>query len=338
MHQAYAGSATASISRWRGGAFALFPLLLFPACAVESPTDEDVGKGEEAIHVNKTCAVATLGFVNAISAALSRYGNWCGPNLWGNANEALGDRNGRTPLPPVNCWDAACRVHDYAFGRPLEGFKSCHGVLDKAGVPAEIATPCIADADRNLCAQWSKCSDKAVETRALTNRTWIFRSVPGSKPAIRERVCRDNPRKMPQICDWISQPGDPVYTCDPTLCPPRPQDEAVSLVPAPGCAVEYSVSQQEAVAECCAYLPPDQPRPRECPQCKPTTCFAAGASCGPIADGCGGTLDCGVCGGSETSGGARQPMRMRPHDLRSRERGVRRHSGRLRWSARLRQL
>ncbi len=31
------------------------------------------------------------------------------------------------------------------------------------------------------------------------------------------------------------------------------------------------------------------------PQCTPTTCAAAGATCGSIADGCGGTLNCGSC-------------------------------------------
>jgi hypothetical protein len=33
--------------------------------------------------------------------------------------------------------------------------------------------------------------------------------------------------------------------------------------------------------------------------CIPLTCAAAGASCGPIGDGCGGTLECGVCGGGQ---------------------------------------
>jgi MYXO-CTERM domain-containing protein len=33
--------------------------------------------------------------------------------------------------------------------------------------------------------------------------------------------------------------------------------------------------------------------------CTPTTCAAQGKSCGSIPDGCGGTLDCGTCGGSE---------------------------------------
>ena len=33
----------------------------------------------------------------------------------------------------------------------------------------------------------------------------------------------------------------------------------------------------------------------ETPVCVPTTCAAQGATCGSIADGCGGTLDCGPC-------------------------------------------
>jgi len=36
-----------------------------------------------------------------------------------------------------------------------------------------------------------------------------------------------------------------------------------------------------------------------CPSCVPTTCAAAGAECGTIADGCGGTLNCGGCGANQ---------------------------------------
>lgn len=30
-------------------------------------------------------------------------------------------------------------------------------------------------------------------------------------------------------------------------------------------------------------------------RCVPTTCEALGATCGPVADGCGHALECGVC-------------------------------------------
>ncbi len=37
--------------------------------------------------------------------------------------------------------------------------------------------------------------------------------------------------------------------------------------------------------------------------CTPTTCSAQGAQCGSISDGCGGTLNCGTCSGSNSCGG-----------------------------------
>src|SRR5262245_59363200 len=37
--------------------------------------------------------------------------------------------------------------------------------------------------------------------------------------------------------------------------------------------------------------------------CAPTSCFAQGKNCGSIADGCGGTLNCGTCAAPQTCGG-----------------------------------
>jgi len=41
--------------------------------------------------------------------------------------------------------------------------------------------------------------------------------------------------------------------------------------------------------------------------CTPTTCAAIGATCGPVGDGCGGTLQCGTCNGCQTCGGGGTP-------------------------------
>src|SRR5438067_1774060 len=41
--------------------------------------------------------------------------------------------------------------------------------------------------------------------------------------------------------------------------------------------------------------------------CVPRTCAAARANCGPVADGCGGALDCGTCSGLDTCGGGGVP-------------------------------
>ncbi len=40
------------------------------------------------------------------------------------------------------------------------------------------------------------------------------------------------------------------------------------------------------------------------PTCTKTTCAAAGYTCGPLPDGCGGLLDCGPCTAPDTCGGA----------------------------------
>jgi hypothetical protein len=38
------------------------------------------------------------------------------------------------------------------------------------------------------------------------------------------------------------------------------------------------------------------------PPCVPTTCQKLDAQCGPIADGCGGMLDCGTCKADQVCG------------------------------------
>jgi hypothetical protein len=44
------------------------------------------------------------------------------------------------------------------------------------------------------------------------------------------------------------------------------------------------------------------------PSCTPKTCAGLGFDCGAAADGCGGTLDCGICTKpSETCGGGGTP-------------------------------
>jgi hypothetical protein len=36
--------------------------------------------------------------------------------------------------------------------------------------------------------------------------------------------------------------------------------------------------------------------------CTPITCASVGANCGPMADGCGGSIDCGTCSGLQVCG------------------------------------
>ena len=48
----------------------------------------------------------------------------------------------------------------------------------------------------------------------------------------------------------------------------------------------------------------DETVPPPPPTCTKTTCAAAGYTCGPLPDGCGGLLDCGPCTAPDTCGGA----------------------------------
>src|SRR5262249_33006584 len=49
-----------------------------------------------------------------------------------------------------------------------------------------------------------------------------------------------------------------------------------------------------------ATAPSPSPSPNPNPNCNPTSCSAQGFNCGSTDDGCGNTLDCGSCSGSDT--------------------------------------
>ena len=73
--------------------------------------------------------------------------------------------------------------------------------------------------------------------------------------------------------------------------------------------------------------------------CTPKTCTGIGANCGPVADGCGGILDCGSCTAPASCGGGGTAQQVRQqlqaNDLRRQGRQLRHDRGRLRRHARL---
>ena len=56
------------------------------------------------------------------------------------------------------------------------------------------------------------------------------------------------------------------------------------------------------------FVTPDAGGPDGTSACKPLTCVSANASCGPVGDGCGGSIaSCGTCGVGDTCGGGGKP-------------------------------
>lgn len=217
-------------------------------CAVE--------KTVQAIHNKASCAERTLGAVGAGLAAASRYGNWCGPNSWG--------QNGL----PVNCWDEACRKHDYSFHGPdpiANGRISCHEVLNVSSgnsVPLPGVVPdtaCIDGADDVLCGEWTQCKLQADRARLPGNGGWHWVGAGNAMGSGRSRPIRrcDDPRAgdhgFPIRCGWYEPPGEvpedeQVWLCD--ACPSASSTPPTSL-PNAACAVSLYQSNQDQIAECC---------------------------------------------------------------------------------------
>jgi len=240
-------------------------ILLVPACVTDMEAEgSKVARTSQAIHNEAACAATELGYRGLVAASKSRYGNWCGPDLWGNRDEPLGDGNGVQPQLPLSCWDAACREHDYTFGRPLDGWYSCHA----AGFPALPETTCTQFADDNLCDSWTSCGD--LVERAVGS--WSL--VTGNGPP--RRMCNDGSAREAQRCRYLEHalPGSKeVYTCDP--CPTAP---SVSFGPPPmGCAVSSLYlaglgedrAKSKAYHACCWFIPEASRPPTCCPPNRP---------------------------------------------------------------------
>ncbi|MDP3218697.1 MAG: hypothetical protein Q8S73_31625, partial [Deltaproteobacteria bacterium] len=72
------------------------------------------------------------------------------------------------------------------------------------------------------------------------------------------------------------------------------------------CSEDTALSPNDASADANTAhdaAPADAPRRG----CGLVTCASAGATCGPIGDGCGGVLHCGTCAAPQTCGGGGRP-------------------------------
>lgn len=229
-------------------ALAAFATGSIGGCAAEVGTEGDakVAATEQAIHNEPGCAIRNLTPWGAWLAAFgaSGYGNWCGGDVWGQKGA------------PVNCWDDACRAHDYSFHGPrpdISGMVSCHEVLNESVgntwfQPNVVPdTTCIEAADARLCGSWTTCTQQAREAR----QSWRWAG--GGSGRGRYRVCRDPAAGVngePIQCHWLEHawPGaDEVWTCGacPSQAPPPPDEP-----PNPACAVP-DMSQEDQVNECC---------------------------------------------------------------------------------------
>jgi YVTN family beta-propeller protein len=235
-----------------------------------------------AIHNEFVCGVTNLGPAGAALAAASRYGNWCGGDIWGQGG------------PPVNCWDEACRHHDYSFHGPdpdANDMMACHEVLNvsvgnAAFVPGRVPdTACIDAADDVLCGEWTQCSVLAAAARIPANGGWRFVSVADARGQGRGRTIRrcDDPRAgdhgFPTRCPWYEHPvaaylprlevpeDQQVWTCG--TCPGSSPTPPPAL-PNPACAVRRSADPADRIRQCCAdYASDERARSCDCPADKP---------------------------------------------------------------------
>ncbi len=213
---------------------------------------------QELHEVPKSCFGSLLTGTNLLGATalLERgYGNWCGSALSGVE---------QPPREPVDCWDNACRTHDYAFGRVEDGFASCHSVTRARALPD---TQCTERADQAICEEWSVCTMQ----RAMAKEQVALE--PGDSEIER---CRGT-GLPPTYCKWWN-----AFICeDANPCPCAGTEPELEGCPAAGftppsetncgvfagsidrAKVQAFVGNPTALGECCKDYPLDH-RPFAC--------------------------------------------------------------------------
>lgn len=237
--------------------------MLLAGCQQPGDGSKGVEATQMAIHTHKSESILWLGPYRANAARKSSYGNWCGDAISG----APKGQDPKPPRPAVDCWDEACRVHDYVFGRVEDGWTSCHSVFTARGgrnniyVASSLYTPettCTKQADDELLDAWASCTATSSQLRF-------------------DAVACDAKAKALEECPYYARepfPGLGVRTCDPALCVPPPPAVAPRQ-PAPGCAVlTEGPSEKQKFQACCAFVEGAKPAgccPDDKPYYNPTT-------------------------------------------------------------------
>jgi hypothetical protein len=111
----------------------------------------------------------------------------------------------------------------------------------------------------------------------------------------------------------ISNTGGPTVALSSSNPPVASLPTTTTIAPGSNVAVETVTTSAVANATTATLTANEGPRSLASlltvtpASCVPTTCAAQGKNCGTIPDGCGGTLTCGTCSGSQTCGGGGVP-------------------------------
>lgn len=122
---------------------------------------------------------------------------------------------------------------------------------------------------------------------------------------VRDSCAAGTPAAMDATCDGIDDDCngfvDDGYVTTSTSCGVGVCAATGSVVCSGGTLVSTCVAGRPAVDDrTCDARDDDCDGSVDEDCCSPTTCFDAGAGCGVVSDGCGGTLDCGGCGAEES--------------------------------------
>jgi hypothetical protein len=205
-------------------------------------------------------------------------------------------------LPAGTCNDGACRYTPRGRGASCDDSNPCteRDLCDGAGGCAGATKPC-EPAPNPVCA--GVTAQRVFHAPGVCGKggcTFPSSEVPcpdGCEPSTGQcKTCQPlSCRTLGRECGPGSDGCGGALSCG--ACTTPPTSECVDSQT----RRSYGAPGTCTAAGKCRYVFTDLACPSgcavgRCESCQPTTCAAKGVQCGPLDDGCGGTLGCGGCG------------------------------------------
>jgi hypothetical protein len=270
--------------------------------------------------------------ITASTAPLDNYDQVIFP-CWGVDPRAKNSSNLKTAIQQTNVMDYTTgggRVFATHFSyswlynfAPFSGTATWIDDLQYTSATANVPNPGASEPDVTTFYNWIN----GVPQNAATNGTFTVISPRNDFSGINlntselwatatnaTKAIKNDPTSFPLIYTFQTPVPPPAATecgkviySDMHVSASSAKDGDTTGLPFPTECTAAPMSTQEKALEYLIWDLAACPAPPIPPSCTPATCTSLGFTCGPAGDGCGGSLNCGTCTGSNSCGGGGTP-------------------------------